>query len=354
MSSPCCRTFCVTLEDGSIEEYSMRGLREDEIGAWASFCESVFSYKKPNPPPASYFERHFYNDPMARADLIRVVFWRDTTLVSSCRIFQKEISLGNGASVMAGGIGEVCTSSEHRCRGLSKRLLLNAMEIMRHDGIELSLLHAAPNFFPVYERGGGYVSTVSEWNVATIRVDRLKAAISTNLSQKTCTIRQAQFPNDTLQLKKLHQQFSEAKLVGCIIRSEAYWNRYVSEELGDTLHVLEDVKSKSIIAWMSIRQRGDRWQMREFGCDLVTYSVVMALPSLLIHCLPDFDASTMSMMTLHLPTFVCHSIKNCDFIESVVEENDVGWMYATLKHGGIDMLHLTKSIPHHIWPTDSF
>ncbi|KAI2504655.1 hypothetical protein MHU86_9765 [Fragilaria crotonensis] len=321
--------FSVAVEDGSIVEYTMRGLHEHEIGAWARFCASVFSYK-PNPPPSSYFERHYRNDPLAEADLVRVILCNDGVIVSSCRIFQKEVSLGNGATVAAGGIGEVCTSAAHRRRGLSKYLLHNAMDIMKLRRMDISFLHAAPEFFPVYERGGGYASTHSEWSVATLQLDQLIAAGTDSLSMYSTRL--AEFPKDTKRLQLLHKEYSEQKFAGCIVRSEEYWNIYLSQELDGALHVLED-NSKGVVAWMSLRQRGDRFQMREFGCDTANCPVELALPHLVKTCLLDFNAPSTTTIELHLPAFVLRSLgsAHCKYVQGVVEEEDLGWMYVPLR-----------------------
>ncbi len=87
-------TYKVTLEDGSEISYVVRGLKsEDEIGPWSEFCASIFSYKAQNPPPASYFQRHYANDPHREASLIRVAFLNGK-MVASCRLFLRTISSG--------------------------------------------------------------------------------------------------------------------------------------------------------------------------------------------------------------------------------------------------------------------
>jgi Acetyltransferase (GNAT) domain len=130
--------------------YTMRGLKDEEIDQWANFCASVFAYKA-NPPSASYFARHYSNDPHRVADWVRVIF-HGKEIVASCRIFARQISIGNGKSVEAGGIGEVCTGQAHRKRGLSKRLLQDCIRIMTLRSMQVSMLHASPIFFPVYAR----------------------------------------------------------------------------------------------------------------------------------------------------------------------------------------------------------
>ena len=116
------------------ETYQIRTLTDSDIPSWARFCADCFSYK-PNPPPESYFQKHYYNDPRRESKLIRVMDYHDddnadTSIVSSTRVFQKTISIGNGKTLEAGGIGEVCTSQEHRKKGLAKRLLLDSIHCM--------------------------------------------------------------------------------------------------------------------------------------------------------------------------------------------------------------------------------
>jgi predicted GNAT family N-acyltransferase len=371
-------SLTVTLEDGSLVEhdYVMRGLREDEIGSWADFCASVFSYKE-NPPPACYFERHYRNDPNAQADLVRVVFYKNK-IVSSCRIFRKEISLGSSSSdddgksilktVLAGGIGEVCTCFEHRRRGLSKYLLQNAIQIMKdhRSGMQLSFLHSAPNFFPVYQRGGGYASTVSQWSSATIQLDKLKVLLDNRQSNNSTTssIRFAEFPKDTRRLQSLHHDYSEKRFAGCIVRSQNYWNDYLSKELNGTLYVMEN-EAGIIVAWMSLRRRGNRlFQLREFGCDTSICPEDKAVSQLLAACLEgqqlqqqhdNDELTTVIIVTLQLPSFILSSINVNEFVQTVTEENDLGWMYVTVQDGSaIDMVEINKSTPHLIWPADSF
>lgn len=237
----------VTLEDGSEVQYSMRGLKNEEVKPWAEFCASVFAYKT-NPPPASYFERHFYNDPNRDASLIRVVMYQGK-IVSSCRIFQRRVAfIGRDGDAFSGGIGEVCTDANHRKRGLSKLLLQDAIQIMKKRGMGLSLLHAAPAFFPVYQKGGGYECVTSRWSVVSV--------IQSNLQDpdNPYMIRLAQFPQDTKRMQAIHQRSSEGRFVGCIVRTEQYWNDYISKELDGSLWTI--TKNDKVVAWASLRLKG--------------------------------------------------------------------------------------------------
>lgn len=360
----------VKLDDGSSASYILRGLNDDEVDRWAAFCASVFAYKA-NPPPASYFRRHFYNDPHKSARLIRVMFYIDSEaeksnpsqIVSSCRIFQRKISTGSGddSALQAGGIGEVCTDGNHRRRGLSKLLLQDAIRIMTEEKFQISLLHAAPAFFPVYE-SSGYACTKSRWSVIQVDQTKLNAAA---ISYMEGPPRLAQLPLDTKQLMSLHKDFTEKRFAGAIVRSESYWNEYLSKELNRTLWVLPRSNGE-IIAWISVRNRGeDRFQIREFGCDSQVPDGGLAFTSifsaLLCQAMKESDYNVKGIPSLHLPTFILEELRQAKadaaFLDwsTEVSEDDNGWMYRPIgDNEEIDMPKITETRPHLIWPADSF
>ena len=331
-----------SLED---EGYTSRGLNENEIGPWAQFCADCFSYKS-NPPPASYFERHYYNDPSRNALFVRVMFYKGH-IVSSVRIFVRHISIGTSA-VKAGGIGEVCTLPEHRRRGLSSRLLHNAIQIMTEQKMKLSLLHAAPAFFPVYEKSG-YSNVVSQWSTLTVH-------LSNGLNKDASSTRLAKFPEDTQQLQSIHQKYSEQRFLGCIVRNEAYWNEYLARELEGSLYVL--LQENRIVAWISVRFRNEKYQIREFGVEGISTS--MALSSLLQRAISNEDGH----VELCVPTAVLDELQKeetskdaLSFVDwtSARSDNDDGWMYRALGENE-DRLHvsMTQTKPYLLWPADSF
>lgn len=365
----------VNVENGDTISYEIRGLRDEkEIESWAAFCASVFSYKA-NPPPASYFERHYRNDPTRSPSLVRVALYQGQ-IVASCRLFLREVSTGDGtgSSLSAGGIGEVCTADDHRRRGLSKVLLRNVIEIMQERRLQVSLLHAAPAFFPVYEKAGGYVCTTSSWSVVPISTadERMTSTITTSASTSSAvptTIRKASFPNDTERLSHLHRIYSEQRFAGCILRSTDYWNDYLSIELQGSLWVLE--VGGTVVSWLSLRSRGDRFQLREFGfdqnCSVTGITTSTALSTLLAHAIKELPTSSEDdddddSRLLAVPTFLLDECRSRGGEESLphidwpklTNDDDLGWMYKILDERIVIASIDGSQTPHLIWPADSF
>ena len=430
----------VTLPDGTIIKYLLRGLRNassddddndegdnnnDDINEWTNFCALAFAHKKPIPPTASYFYRHYSNDPRRDANLVRVMVSlkpdedeKEEEMASSVRIFRRTLSSGNCSSSLtfeAGGIGEVCTSPNHRRRGLSTILLHNALTIMQDDsnnnsnnnnnnnsnnnnsgGMSCSVLHASPEFRPYYTKVGGYQSVHSLWSVVPIEYTNLTSSITTDNSRKQLsspgagrfTVRNAIFPQDAPRLYQLYKLYSEHRLV-TIVRSLEYWENYVSVELSDSLWVLslDTDDDCNIVAWMSIKEKGSgRYQLREFGLDRQRITTTLAMSRLLYVTLDQvmgggfFNGSKVEEeagVSLLLPSFVLSEIKeesmsNEDIvhdkkvdasfmkIDGATEENDDGWMYVNFDNSSsptsiVDILTREHDcVPHLIWPTDSF
>ena len=375
-----------TGSDVSSVSYTLRGLRDEaEILKWSLFCESVFAYKKPNAPSASYFQRHYFNDthivPGKHTSLVRVAIDDETQqIVSSCRIFVRCIggvaeNTEDRVGVWAGGIGEVCTHQQHRRRGLSKQLLQDAIQIMESSSyddnsrLHVSLLHAAPSFFPVYQ-SVGYQNTTSQWS----RIGKIAASQLERTINKPFILREASFPADIPQLEFLHRRCSEQAYAGCIRRSTQYWERYVSVELGQDRSppvVLEDdsVPTGKVRAYLTVRPRGTSddgrplIQVKEFAWDESIPSISEVLSVLLKQAVSTITHETFDFL---IPTNVLQQLE-CEGgstmfwrTEDVVAANDLGWMYRPLSDKGKALVaRLTskdapQTIQHLVWPTDSF
>lgn len=293
-------------------------------------------------------------------------------IASSVRIFQRTISIGNGSTLEAGGIGEVCTSQDHRRRGLAKRLLKDALDTMVNSGkIKCSLLHASAALQPVYEKSGGYQCVTSKWSVIKLDLQCLDRLTK----DESFAVRLASFPNDTERLQQIHKKYSEDRFAGCIIRTTEYWNEYLKHEIGNSLYVLTDPNSL-IVAWMSIRPRNGKFQIRDYGVDLdhcesINCTIAQILSRLLKvslendGILANQEATTVD---LHLPTVVVDELKNqqtfsgenCNWVDWSVEiknDDDIGWMYKTFSGDETsDIVHVMNkmNVPHLIWPSDSF
>lgn len=384
-----------------LTHYEVHSLTDADVPSWSAFCASCFAYKA-NPPPASYFERHFNNDPRRDSGLIRVIkcndgeityreaaevcstddtmeqpIFQSLQIVSSIRIFQKTISVGNGKTLEAGGIGEVCTSEQHRKRGLAKRLLLNAIDTMSNERkMQCSLLHASASLTPVYEKSGGYTCVKSKWSVVTVNIQELSSLRS---DKDPIQSRLASFPDDTDRLQKLHKDYSEDRFAGCIVRSKEYWNDYVSNEIGENLFVLTGPESM-ILGWISIRLRNGRYQLREFGLDLdlctsmalTTANILSKLLAVSLESAGAFDKQNVTTLGLHMPTAIVDEMKgqqdfheggSCmwvDWSTPITDEDDIGWMYKVFdSESGDNSTNIIEVVnnaifPHLIWPSDSF
>mmetsp|Transcript_19895 Transcript_19895/g.28001 ORF Transcript_19895/g.28001 Transcript_19895/m.28001 type:complete len:175 (+) Transcript_19895:31-555(+) len=160
-----------------------------------------------------------------------------------------------------------------------------------------------------------------------------------------------------------------------------------------------------ILAWMSLRPRGIRYQLREFGfntpiCHTLGIPITSIMPLLLhtslqhsSHPYPsildtnDNNKSNTTTTSIHhqhqimpsmellLPTPILDEIQSHQEHSSpwinwklgVKTDNDHGWMYKTLHHSHHEdnhnhdtsfqtMINIvnTHGIPHIIWPSDSF
>jgi Predicted acetyltransferase involved in intracellular survival and related acetyltransferases len=361
--------------------------------------------------------------------------YNDNVIVASTRIFLREISLGHsGKTCWVGGIGEVCTDPSHRRQGLAKRLLHRAIEVMReykHDErkLQYSLLHASPALMKVYETSANYRGVATHWNILTLQNNNRRhkhSHIDDNIvpqrrdltlsNKKQLSIRLASFPKDTVQLQRIHKEYSQDRFVGCIIRTRDYWNEYLSKEIGDSMFVLcsdDDQQLDKILSWMSIKDRSDtRIQLRDFGCckkSCRTENISMATVfSMLLHhilatdknvsCWMSSDTSTStsttttasssSFLELAIPSPIYQELLESSTSSSssslildstgswldqsipVREEYDPGWMYKNLQgslepeqdHDGLlqppplpmEDIGNTQRLTHLIWPADSF
>ena len=428
MIAPGCTSYSYTTQDGNetTTRYTIRGLLEEEIVAWSEFCAAQFAYKA-HPPKADYFKRHYTNDPHRQASLIRVAFVEqednantNCCMVASCRVFCRTLSIPATADstptsvtaatetrrgaeetsdatsatyhVKAGGIGEVCTHLNHRRRGLSKALLADCLDIMKTQLFQVSLLHAAPDFFPVY-RASGYECSTSRWTRLSIsrRDIPTMSSISThtknqkntdNHSTTSWRIRRASFPQDTAVLQRLYREVSEQQQdFTTIVRSTEYWNDYLSAELGDTLWVTEKSVTRTTktttnepndevvvpVGSLAVKVKAGVVGMTECTWDTNCANVDEILQVLLPKCLEQVfdnddnddggDNKNNDIVELKIPTFIVDQVDwLCQQLTKVANDEH-GWMFQDLRHSDTSTSGgslLFQERPVLIWPADAF
>jgi predicted GNAT family N-acyltransferase len=372
--------------------YILRGLTNDEeIQQWTEFCASVFAYKKPNAPEASYFANHYYHDPNGkhRPEFVRVAICEATQkIVASVRIFERiislpavhlpsppgseagdEQSLPKGSSVKAGGIGEVCTDEHHRRRGLSGELLKDAVAIMEQEQFPISFLHAAPVFFAVYEKFG-YQSVSTRWSMVRVQGETLLQAAK-SIRNTTLGARPVCWAKDTPALARIHRDYSELRLAGCIQRNRAYWDEYLSQEIKESDFVVAH-DGDQVVGWISLQCKGGKIRVRDFGIDPSVLSanglsldqlfalLLIGSPPSLGHVDSEYSQAN-DEFSLLVPTFLCEELRrekttDSSYIrwEADTSDDDHGWMYRPIGNSNLDMIATAKSVPHWIWPSDSF
>lgn len=182
-----------------------RALRKEELPAWYAHCQEVFVRTR-----KGYFEDHFAMDPCQDTDLIFVAMDGDI-IAATVRVFDRHVWI-DGRDVHMGGIGEVSTKAAYRRKGLAGQLLSMALLAMEARGMTLSILFGDA---PLYERMG--------YRFRPIHYARMQAAEATFPAGHA--IRPFAL-EDLPWVMGLYDLFA-GRVQGAVIRSEAYWTRWV-------------------------------------------------------------------------------------------------------------------------------
>jgi len=139
-----------------------RALRKEELGSAIELADEVFRVGW-----GSSMARHY---PLLLSeknlDGLRV-FVEDGKVVSLVGMLEREIVL-LGTRHLAGSIGSVCTDPDYRGQGLATRLLLDARQKARRDGVDVFLISGSRGLY----RRQDYVN-VGDYHTCTIRRDQL-------------------------------------------------------------------------------------------------------------------------------------------------------------------------------------
>ena len=147
-----------------MSSHSIRTLEsEGEVERWLNFVAQCFAFKG---VPRQHFATHFWGDPWRDARLIIVAEGNlppEPDILSTLRVFRRQIYCVDGSTQSVGGIGEVCTRPDWQRRGLCRELLGAAVDLMQSNSMVCACLHTS-SMAEVYRRCG-FVS-VSEFRVS--------------------------------------------------------------------------------------------------------------------------------------------------------------------------------------------
>jgi len=205
-------------------EYVIQALKENEIEKWIAFCGGIFSVGP------KYFHRHYFNDPNKDFNTIFVMKNEINEIVSTVRIFNREVYIG-GKKYKMGGIGEVSTALSYRNRGLSAKVLHHCVEYMKSNDYSISLLGASK--YSHYEKQG--FMKVKYYN-KTIKINRYGEFDIRKLNA-----------NNFNDMEKLYNKYCIVHDM-CIVRSSEYWSSWVRNEIKNPYGLFIDNK---LICYMS-------------------------------------------------------------------------------------------------------
>ncbi|MFZ5815160.1 MAG: GNAT family N-acetyltransferase [Bacillota bacterium] len=205
-----------------------RALRPHELPSWFDVVARGFGQSR------DYFVRHWESDPHALLEGIRVAV-EGERIVSTLRVFPRTIFLG-GLPVPVGGIGEVCTDEAYRGRGLSGRLLEDAIRFMAGREMVLSVLFAGRH--SLYSRFG--------WKPVPMRM--ATARLRPEPGPYECAPANPRHPAEARQLQLIHQRFAP-QFQGATVRSDlAYWTGWVAGEWKRALIARRDGQVRGYLA----------------------------------------------------------------------------------------------------------
>ena len=253
----------------------IRTLRPDELDKWLDFCLFVFGNGIIDPDYRHYFEKHFKNDPQATYDGIFVAvdnkvgngdnkvdngdnkvdnianLDNNEKFVSTVRVFIRRIFIC-GKSISMGGIGEVCTHPDYRRQGLSFSLLNKAIEFMKKQNLNVSVLFTGNHAH--YEK---HDYQKLAYPMLTFKVT---ASPSYNYSMK-----KADFNNDLHIIQTIYEK--TASRFSCVLDrfEDSYWKKWVSDELKEA-HLIFDGPTPIAYFTPSVNKENKIISFKEFVC----------------------------------------------------------------------------------------
>lgn len=265
--------------ESNVGNLTYRALSDGELDTWSLLCEQAFAEKE-RPPLASYFRRHFDNDPEASLNLIFVC--QDLTtgkLVGSVRIFNRSVysqtskhiidTPDNGSYLSIAGVGEVCTLKEYRGRGIARKLLKMALETSKHEHhFSVAMLHAAIGMQPFYSQLG-FQSVTTSW--VRFHIDYLTSSNLQNCDNLFSIQRIDMETHDDEALSILSKQLSSKFPYGPIVKQPLYIKSWVAKEAAGQIvgvYMKEAHSDNSELVAYAVLKEYPRGciQVHDFGC----------------------------------------------------------------------------------------
>ncbi|KAJ3197421.1 hypothetical protein HK101_003847 [Irineochytrium annulatum] len=233
--------------------YTHRTLQAGEVNEFLDHLATVFCVTKPNGAPGAprgLFQDHWEND--ERRDLDGVVVSLDPEqvrsrpflllsglftcqnheqgkIVSSVRVYVRDMVFTPATSIPCGAIGDVATQTSHRGKRLASRLMSMAEAYMATKGFPMAVLHAAPAAAGLYA-SLGWTKRVLEYHGVKVRAGELSGG-----GGQADGCRDAQFSNDgdVALLRALFGRVAGG-VTGSFVRGPEAWRTWVEKSVNDT------------------------------------------------------------------------------------------------------------------------
>lgn len=225
-----------------------RAIRPDEFEECLDLWETVFERVGRN-----YFLPYFHGDPKFKLEYTRVCVV-DGKLVSAVQICERLVGVGV-ADIVMGGIANVATLPEYRGKGYCSRLLKDSIRIMRHHGIDFSLLFTGIQ--PFYERLG--------WK--SVPMPYFMGQLKQNIKPpklRGYVIRQ-RTDNDFPGIQAVYQAYNLTRPL-TVRRPADYWKGYVQVRFGPPENTIVAEQGGTIVGYVFSPSDRDTFRISETGC----------------------------------------------------------------------------------------
>lgn len=250
---------------------------EEELVPWLDLCDACFRSSR------EYFESHYTLDPDRDHTLIFIALDGDK-IVGSVRVFPRYISLPGVGPQRIAGIGEVCTLTSHRGKGISSKLMNMAREESVKRGFSFSTLKSSAAGASMYRKLGYETIDLAVAYETWQRSALDEAAISWQHPVKTLEERDFSPTGSAAFVPSLYAKCISS-FAGPFIRSDEYWATWVAKQDKEAhsakLAVASESEDGSVKAWLLVGfpKKGDvpdelkatphsvRFKVMDFLCD---------------------------------------------------------------------------------------